>query len=492
MTQINAPQQQPVAQLAQGAQGVQGQQNDQANPPAALGTRHSIGHTIGRVALAIVSLGLSELVINIFKTHSANQARAAARLPENQPPVPTTPSILTINTSKADSLGSMMTIVDAGKARATTILGTLGTLDHAAFSTTLQKAIKNCPTEVTDAKLDELSEKVAREMLTQSIVRTIMDDDPLSASITAGKKSIMTDYYMQLPQVIALSNADTPEATEALLATAKDRVKVNLHNTANNIECKQTLFSAGIQKFAELTGLAPGSFKLETWPLENKLNIISSSKLNDQAAVEGKPYAVISKDDFMAAWQPKAETFFTSRAEAYNSLTAMDISEDLKTALKLQCLTSRDSIQSDTFTKSMEIATAMANNTSLNALLDPDLSDEDKINILETFATKQSLATIAAFENDRLLAMGPDERALITDISFRMIFDQRPALLTGLAQTPAVLASLEDVMQESVTNSMNTATSENYEAKERIFITDQTYQLLRLAVDEFAPQAVIA
>lgn len=447
-------------QLQQAGRAAQG--HEQA-APAGLGQQHSVGKTIGRIFLAILSLGVSEIVFGIIRACKAEVAAPEAHLPANQARSSSKENIRQANIRTTNNLlagdEALQAAMTQGKNKATAVLGKLAVLDDALFNAALQKAIKGCETEVNGAKLEELAESVARNMLAKSLTKELVNNEPLIINESADRKTIIEDKVMGFKSMESICSATLETELEPLVAATKKRIADDAASWEMQAECKRTLFATGLQTFSEITGLASGSFTLDTWQLEDKLNIMGGD-IDQKAATPENPYARASKEDIMAGWQPRAERFFTERAHAYNSINNLDVPANIKEMWQQSCF-GNSHIDPNTFIMSVQISQKLQANDTLNDLLDTRKSIKDKIDIIVAFSAQQSAATQAVVPQERLAKMGPDERSVITQTSYDAVFSARPELIALLRANPELMTDLNNAMEERIDESMGKADERN-------------------------------
>lgn len=471
-----------INNAAQGA-AMQHLQDVQAPRPqhqVHLGSTQSIGTTVARVLGAILTFGLSEVVIAIVRAvRNARAERAQPHLPANQHRRPAHQPHLQANQSdqarrairmlNKDFVGEtnngrhLMQAMYVARDREFAHLAprlaltSRDTIDNVNFREQVQKAIIASPTLVTPQELPALATKVAHNMLVDNFIQQAFDDAlPAGYDMAAVQFNAPRERCLNSADMTTLLTAD-PATTDIVAVRNKVRSDAGTYISSkyNNLMACKEMIAEGLQRFQTMTGLDTA-----TASTLNTRHLVSKFESAFRPLFIDPTVNARTKDDFRAVHQKAVNDFFAGRAEVYNSITTLCDTGDLPPALasKWQHLYLETDLKlpPTTFAMAQAAAKAASGNVNFEELAHPSTPDQQFIKVMHTMSVAQFNVRMNVFggtSND----LGPEERTQISTLIAEHVVDSIPSRVrTELANQ----ADRLDRIQEQTKAAVNLAIEE--------------------------------
>lgn len=490
-----------IDNAVQGA-AMQHVQDVQAPQPQAhqvnLGRTQSIGITIARVIGAVLTAGLSEGVIAIFKAvRNAFSDSAQPHLPANRQNAAQCEQVThLLNEDFAGQINVgrnlLQVISDARDTAFADLAPKLGltdrdTIDNVPFKERVRQAIVASPTLITKQELPALATKVAHDMLLNNFFQNVFDSADVAGNTLEPSRLVpLQNRCKNSVDMQTLLNTAPNENTAALLAKIRNTITTEITSLENSkMACKE-MIAEGLQRFQTLTGL-----DAETAGTLYTGRIVDRFTASFRDLLENPDINARTKDDFRAAHQKAVDEFFTGKAEAYNSIASLRDSNGLppEVASKWQklCLESTLKLPAIVFNIAHAAGNAARKAADFETMVCTNITNQKFIDGMREMFTAQSHLRKDVFKESSYL-LDPPERNLIVEMVGQHILASIPAhVCTSLNSQAERMESIHDQLemewdtasdQSDDLGEMNERGAADRAALESAFGTKELYEIL--------------
>ncbi|MGN1209298.1 MAG: hypothetical protein ACI4SV_03255, partial [Duodenibacillus sp.] len=429
------------------------------------GARPSRAAVVGRVALGIFTLGISEGIRAIVRACRSGQS-APARAPRQALPE-AAPSVDALNRAMAERIGSDQNNTAVRLA----ILEGLGVyaeafgqefaqngLDAVPFKNDLigclQQAVGESSEAVTPERLRALTQETAGPMVARMLLGNVVqqccnavgfDDAPIIRNMP----NVLTRRFPDLAEAIQACRdpASARAAVDAHVADIRGYVGLRAELNRAEQQAKEQVY----HDLARNTGLDEGIVRdtLSLKKFVDRLAILKQSVSSGQRPLKGEALT----DAFRAA----ADRFVREKTQLFRAASDLDLSPALRLSWQHHALAESTLSRGDIFEVCHRVAGSVSTAHLTAALRNPDeFSTEEVAGLLITLGAHLHDQLVEAVGVETWNTLGSDGESDMRFYSAQAVLDANPELRTLLAQNPEKANEINRILDDRITEGMNT------------------------------------